>query len=74
MQTKTVYVPDIGCGNCVQTIQNQVSELEGVQSVKADEQTKIVTVQWNDKVNWEAIKNLLTEIGYPPAENEQTSA
>ena len=68
MQSKTFKVPNISCGHCVHTIQNEVGELEGVKSVVAVEDTKIVTVEWDTPQSWENIKALLEEINYP-AEN-----
>ena len=68
MSTKTFTVPNISCGHCVHTIQNEVSELEGVKSVNADESSKMVTVAWEEPPqNWANIKALLEEINYPPA-------
>jgi copper ion binding protein len=68
MTTKTFQVPNISCGHCVRTIENEVGELEGVTSVKAVEDTKLVTVEWNEPPqSWEGIKSLLEEINYPPA-------
>ena len=66
MQTKTFKVPNISCGHCVHTVQNEVSELEGVKRVVAVENTKMVTVEWEEPQNWDNIKALLTEIDYPP--------
>jgi copper chaperone CopZ len=68
MQTKTVVVPGISCNHCVRTIQNEVAEVDGVVAVKADAASKRVTVQWDDKTNWETIKAKLVEIDYPPQE------
>ncbi len=67
METKTVQAPAIHCGQCTMTIQREVGELAGVTSVKADPNTKMVTVSWNAPATWEQIKGLMTEIGYPPA-------
>jgi copper chaperone CopZ len=67
MQTKTVTVPNISCGHCVHTIQNEVSELEGIVSVKADETSKQVTISWDAPQTWEGVAELLEEIGYPAA-------
>ncbi len=69
MQTKTFEVPNISCGHCVMTIQNEVSEVAGVQSVQADEESRVVTVTWDTPASWEQIKDLLVEINYPPAES-----
>ena len=37
MTTVTYTVPAISCGHCTHTIETEVGELQGVQSVKADE-------------------------------------
>jgi copper chaperone len=67
MTTKTFKVPNISCGHCVMTIQREVGDLEGVVSVKAEEATKMVTVEWNEPpASWAAIQALLEEINYPP--------
>ncbi len=68
MHSKTVSVPNISCGHCVRTIQNEVSEIEGVQRVQADEQTRQVTVEWEAPATWEQIEAKLVEINYPPAQ------
>jgi copper chaperone CopZ len=68
MSSKTVKVPNISCGHCVHTIENEVSELEGITSVVADEQSKMVTVVWDEPQSWDKIAALLAEINYP-AEN-----
>lgn len=66
MQTKTFKVPNITCGHCVNTIQNEVGELEGVKNVAASADTKMVTVEWQEPLSWDSIKTLLEEINYPP--------
>ena len=66
METKTFVVPNISCGHCVHTIESEVSELPGVKTVKADEKTKKVTVEWSDPATWQKITETLTEIDYPP--------
>ena len=67
MQTKTFEVPNISCGHCVMTIQNEVGDLAGVSKVQADQNSRLVTVEWGDPATWEQIKALLVEINYPPA-------
>lgn len=69
MAERTVKVPNISCGHCVKTIEREVGELEGVQSVKADHATREVTVSWDEgSTDWNAVDALLREINYPPAE------
>jgi len=67
METKTFVAPDIHCGHCTATIQRELSDLEGVQSVKAELDTKQVTVSWGAPATWDRIQALLEEIGYPAA-------
>lgn len=68
MSNKTFTVPGISCGHCVMTVERELSEIAGVKMVKADEATKQVVIEWDAPANWEAIKNALIEIEYPPAE------
>ena len=67
MSTKTVIVPNISCGHCTHTIEMEVSDVAGVTSVKADEASKEVTVEWDAPATWDEIKALLEEIDYAPA-------
>jgi copper chaperone CopZ len=67
MTTKTFKVPNISCGHCVMAIQNEVGDLEGVKNVVAVQDTKMVTVEWDEPPqSWDGIKALLEEINYPP--------
>lgn len=65
MSTLTVKAPKISCGHCVHTIQNEVGELAGVKAVKAVQDTKLVTVDFDAPATPEKIEALLAEIGYP---------
>ncbi len=65
MTTLTVNAPAISCGHCVHTIQNEIGELAGVQNVQANEQSKLVTVTYDQPATEQAIKDLMAEIGYP---------
>jgi copper ion binding protein len=67
MASKTFKVPNISCGHCVMTIEREVGELEGVISVQAKEDSKMVTVRWDEPpTSWDEIEGLLVEINYPP--------
>lgn len=66
MTTKTFTVPNISCGHCTHTIEMEVGELAGVAKVTAVEDTKQVTIEWNDPATWEKIQATLQEINYPP--------
>lgn len=65
MITVTYSVPAIHCGHCTHTIEMELSELQGVQSVKAEVDTKKVTVTFDAPASEEKIKALLAEINYP---------
>lgn len=65
MTTKTFTAPAISCGHCTKTIEMEVGDLAGVSSVKAEVETKQVTVEWDSPATWAEIEALLDEIGYP---------
>lgn len=65
--TVTYSIPNITCGHCIHTIQSEVSELEGVKSVVADQQSRTATITFDAPASEEKIKALLAEINYPVA-------
>jgi copper ion binding protein len=65
MEKITYQVPGISCGHCVNTIQLEVGELDGVSSVVADAETKTVTIEYGEPVTENRILELLDEINYP---------
>jgi copper chaperone CopZ len=65
MTTIKYSIPNISCGHCVHTIQTEVADLAGIQSVKADLGTKSVEISFDPPASEEAIKALLAEINYP---------
>lgn len=68
MQEKTVTVPAIHCGNCARTIRNELAEVDGVEAVHADPETKQVTVRWREPATWDRIRDVLADIDFPPAD------
>ena len=68
MPTKTVQVPSISCRHCVATIERELGDLTGIRNVRADAESKQVEVVWEAPAEWPQIRDLLAEIGYPPAE------
>ncbi len=68
MTTVTYSIPNINCGHCVHTIQMEVSDLEGVASVMANQENRTATITFDKPATELEIKNLLAEINYPVAE------
>lgn len=66
METKTFKVPAIHCGHCVHTIKMELSDIPGVERVEADQDSRMVTVDWSAPADWEKIRATLVEINYPP--------
>ncbi|MCB0202517.1 MAG: heavy-metal-associated domain-containing protein [Anaerolineae bacterium] len=65
MTTKTYTVPNISCGHCVMTIERELKDVAGVQSVKANQDSKAVLVEVTDDSVLPAVADMLVEIGYP---------
>jgi copper chaperone len=68
MKTVTYKIPNISCGHCVHTIKMELSDLRGVSSVEADQESKIATVTFDDPATESEIKKVLAGINYPVAE------
>ncbi|MBT3189901.1 MAG: heavy-metal-associated domain-containing protein [Anaerolineae bacterium] len=67
MTTTTYSVPNISCGHCVHTIQTEVADLDGVETVTANAETKMVEITFDAPADEAAIKSLMAEINYPVA-------
>jgi copper chaperone len=67
MTTKTYSVPAISCGHCVMTIERELKYVDGLQSVKADQESKAVRVEVESDDVLPAVEAMLAEIGYPAA-------
>jgi len=65
MQKHVFSIPNISCDHCIRSIQNELSELDGVTSVKGDVKNKTAMVEWEDPASMEMIMQTLKEIGYP---------
>jgi copper chaperone len=67
MTTKTYTVPAISCGHCTATIERELKFVDGLESVKAELESKqvIVEVQGDDVLA--EVEKMLEEIGYPAA-------
>ncbi|MBW1981699.1 MAG: heavy-metal-associated domain-containing protein [Deltaproteobacteria bacterium] len=68
MEKKTFQVPNITCGHCVMSIQRELKEVPGINSVEGNPATRQITVQWQEPATLEKIKETLAEINYPAAE------
>ena len=65
MTTVTYSVPAISCGHCTHTIETELGDMQGIQSVKADESGKKVEITFDAPASEDTIKALLAEINYP---------
>jgi hypothetical protein len=45
----------------------ELNDIAGVNSVKADIDSKQVVVEWGDPATWTQIEAMMVEINYPPA-------
>ena len=67
MTTITYSIPAIHCMHCTHTIQLELTEMPGVESVQTDLPGKQVTVTFAPPADDAKIRALLAEIEYPAA-------
>ena len=65
MTTVTYSVPAMHCDHCTHTIEMEVADLQGVQAVKVELNTKKVLITFDAPATEQSIKALLAEINYP---------
>lgn len=64
---EVLKVEGMSCGHCVNAVETSVGELNGVSSVKVDLVNKEVTVEFNDEVTLDQIKETIEDQGYDVA-------
>jgi len=67
MESTTLSIPNISCGHCVASIKNELSELDGVNTVEGNPEDKQVAVEWESPATLDNILETLKEINYPAA-------
>jgi copper chaperone len=65
-ETVTYTVPAIHCAHCATSIREEVYEVEGVEDVAVDLDTKLVTVSGRD-LDDAALRAAIEEAGYEAA-------
>lgn len=67
--TISLQAPDISCGHCVSSVKNRLGQLDGIESVEASAETKVIDVTFNaEAVSLEQIQAELADEGYPATE------
>jgi copper chaperone len=62
---KIFHIPNISCGHCVNSIKNELSELDHVDRAEGNVEQKTITVQWSPPLTEDDIRNVLETINYP---------
>ena len=65
-ETLTYTVPAIHCAHCGMSIREEVSEVDGVESVDVDLETKVVTIHGSE-LSDEKLRAAIQEAGYEAA-------
>ena len=68
MEKKTFSIPNISCGHCTKSIENELGEIGGISRVEGNIAAKTVTVEWDAPATVDTIIQTLREINYPAAE------
>jgi copper chaperone len=64
MNTFTVSVSGMTCGHCASSVQDEVSQIPGVNTVDVDLRSGTVTIESQSPLESAAIKNAVEEAGY----------
>lgn len=65
-ETISYTVPDMSCGHCKQAVTEELTQVEGVESVDVDLETKLVVVQ-GEGLEDAALRAAIEEAGYEAA-------
>ncbi|MDR2940605.1 MAG: copper ion binding protein [Clostridiales bacterium] len=65
---QTISISGMSCNHCVKAVEDEVSELNGVISIKASLSQNNCEVEFDENlISIDEIKNSISEIGYTPS-------
>lgn len=67
MKTENITIANLSCGGCVNTITKKLTAISGVEKVEVDLKTNNVSVNHNETLNRDQVKQILLLLGYPEA-------
>jgi copper chaperone len=70
MKTAIITIANLKCSGCETTIKKELLKIEGISSVKIDQEKDTVKVTFDDNIEREKITNKLHPLGYPEATEE----
>ena len=68
MAERVYNVPDVSCEHCVNAITKELTQIDGIQNVQVDLETKKVTVVSDESVAEQRIREGIDEAGFDIAE------
>ena len=68
---KEVYIQNLKCGGCANTITNELNKLEGFSNVQVDEENDRVSFDSTEE-DVSALLIRLDELGYPPVDTDNS--
>ncbi|MCO6176454.1 heavy-metal-associated domain-containing protein [Flavobacterium sp. NRK F10] len=70
--TTTIYIQNLKCGGCANTVTKNLSQLDGIENVSVSVDESAVTFDYNHENLVAEVKELLKKIGYPEAGDENS--
>lgn len=61
----TIYIQNLKCGGCANTVTKNLSEIEGVSNVLVNVEESSVSFEFSSDEKLENVKNTLNRLGYP---------
>lgn len=72
MKTSEIYIENLKCGGCANTIKTRLQNLTGVFSVEIDKENSLVKVEHNSAIRRAGIILQLESLGYPEVNSDNT--
>jgi copper chaperone len=65
METTNIWIDNLKCGGCANTIKKNVKSFKGVEQVMVNPESEMISIAHNNPLDLIAIKLRLKELGYP---------
>lgn len=72
MKTSEIFIENLKCAGCANTIKTRLQNLTGVFSVEIDKENSLVKVEHNTAIRRLGIISQLESLGYPEQNSDNT--
>lgn len=72
MKRNTIYVQNLKCGGCANTLTRGIGSLDRIENVTVDAEASSISFDYQDETQVDEVKQKLKSLGYPAVDEDNS--